>query len=100
MIATIETAAGATIYLDGEDVTDRCYYADDEAGIVWLYRRNTNGRFYVIGTAADPDGPAIGWPYRHNPQPPIPGYGEIAREERRGHVRIVRPVQVQESATL
>lgn len=29
--------------LDGEDVTDRCFAADDEAGYVWMWKLDERG---------------------------------------------------------
>lgn len=34
-------------WLNGEEVTSRCFFADDRRGIVKLYRLNAEGRFYV-----------------------------------------------------
>ena len=39
--------------LDGVDVTDRCFRADDEAGEVWCYVHDENGQpFSYRGKAA------------------------------------------------
>lgn len=38
--------------LDGIDVSDRCFYADDLAGVVRCYKVNESGHVYV-----DPDDP-------------------------------------------
>src|SRR5688572_20114749 len=55
------------VLLDGEDVTKRCYYADDRAGVVHLFLHNAEGRpYYDMET----DG--------------------AAREERSGAVRFVQ----------
>lgn len=48
----IDTREGAPGYglravLNGEDVTERCFLADDETGEVGLYLRNEGGSFYV-----------------------------------------------------
>jgi hypothetical protein len=51
-------------WLNGEEVTTRCFYADDRRGIVRLYK-HSNGRAYVEN-------------------------GRVAVEERRGQVRIGR----------
>src|SRR5687768_17159546 len=56
------------VLLDGEDVTRRCTFADDRAGVVQLFRVDEEGRFYV-----DPENRA-----------------EAAREERRGVVRFAQ----------
>lgn len=35
------------VFLDNEDVTRDCFFADTERGIVHLYRRNENGKRFV-----------------------------------------------------
>ena len=35
------------VMLDGKDVTNRCYSFDQHQGFVGLYKRSTNGGFYV-----------------------------------------------------
>lgn len=56
-------------WLNDVEVTNRCFYADDRAGIVRLYRVSAAGSKYVVLN-------------RHN--------CEAAREELRGRVRIGR----------
>lgn len=34
------------ILLNGQNVTDECFYADDLTGVVMVYLRNARGRFY------------------------------------------------------
>jgi hypothetical protein len=34
-------------WLNGEEVTSRCFYADDRRGIVGLYRLNADGEKYL-----------------------------------------------------
>jgi hypothetical protein len=45
------------VFLDGNDVSDRCFLADDEQGIVGLYLRDESGHFYRqddgIGAASE-----------------------------------------------
>lgn len=53
----------ARVWLDDEEVTKRCFLADSDLGIVGLYRLDADGRKYREG-------------------------GIIAKEERRGVVRI------------
>jgi len=57
----------ARVWLDGEEVTDRCFYASEEAGRVGLYRLNAAGVKY-----RDPDNTT-----------------QVAKEQREGQVRIV-----------
>jgi hypothetical protein len=38
--------------LNGEDVTTRCFLADEEEGIVGLYLRDDTGHFYKQGDGA------------------------------------------------
>jgi len=56
----------ARVWLNGVEVTDRCFYADGRRGVVRLYRLNAEGQKFV---EAAPSGP------------------RVATEERRGHVR-------------
>jgi hypothetical protein len=42
------------VLLDGEDVSDRCFMADDEAGLVGLYQRNETGHFFVLPGRNEP----------------------------------------------
>ena len=35
------------VFLNGEDVTRSCFFADTYRGIVHLYRRNENGRRFM-----------------------------------------------------
>lgn len=35
------------VWLDDIEVTTDCFYADDEAGIVRLYQRNSSGRIPI-----------------------------------------------------
>ena len=49
-------AKSERVFLDGEDVSNRCYLAiaPAEAGVegpgqVWLYKRNAEGHFYLEG---------------------------------------------------
>lgn len=53
------------VWLDGVEVTNRCYYADGRRGVVRLFKHDAAGRVYL-----DLDMPA-----------------RIATEELRGHVR-------------
>lgn len=34
------------VFFDNEDVTRDCFFADTERGIVHLYRRNENGKWF------------------------------------------------------
>jgi len=43
--ANDEKSMYRTIYLDGEDVSDRCYSADDIAGFVVLWKVDEKGNF-------------------------------------------------------
>jgi hypothetical protein len=54
-------------WLNGEEVTDRCFYADNRRGVVGLYRLDANGHKYVDMARR-----------------------EVAREWRRGKVAIER----------
>lgn len=109
-VATVDSHGGRLkrVWLDGEEVTDYSFYADDAAdcqrpewfGRVKVYRRTANGEFYVWGCSLDPD-PATrrddknvfrsyhmvdgkrAW------NKPYPGYGEVAYDEFTGDVRIV-----------
>lgn len=83
--------------MNGEDVSARCFYADDRNGVVRLYKLNANGHKYVRGTKGDPEWRPE-WPehrmYCHDESgnlvelKPFHGFGEAATEERRGRVRI------------
>lgn len=56
------------VYLNGEDVTlQNCFYADDVAGEVRFFKRNTVGKLYFD-----------------------PSTGETAKEIRHGHV-VIKP---------
>ena len=37
----------AQVLLDGTDVTDRCFTADEDAGKVWLFVKDENGKFVL-----------------------------------------------------
>ena len=50
------------VWLNGVDVTTRCFYADGRRGVVRLYRLNAEGRKFIEN-------------------------GRVATEERRGQVR-------------
>jgi hypothetical protein len=54
----------ARVWLDGVEVTDRCFYADGRRGIVRLYALDAHGRKHTDATGES-----------------------LATEERRGHVR-------------
>jgi hypothetical protein len=56
---------GCDLLLDGENVTDRCFYFDEDNGIVGLYLRNEKGQLYTIN------------------------HREVATEWRRGKVELV-----------
>jgi hypothetical protein len=42
------------VLLDGEDVSDYCYMADDQTGEVGLWRRNDAGAFYMDPATNEP----------------------------------------------
>lgn len=42
-------ARRATVLLHGEDVSWRCFFADDQAGYVDLYALNGEGKRYAVG---------------------------------------------------
>lgn len=63
------------VWLDGVDVTSRCFYADDSAGIVRLYRLNAEGKKYVEHAQFEH------WDVPPHLRP------RVATEEMRGHVR-------------
>ena len=55
MIIDIHNAADRRKYggkirawLDGEDVTDRCFYFDTRRGIVRLYQRDAKGHLFAV----------------------------------------------------
>jgi hypothetical protein len=50
----------AKAFLDGVEVSQDCFYVDDEAGIVRLYVRGRSGRFY-----RDPRTAEVAWVERH-----------------------------------
>lgn len=54
------------VLLDGVEVSNRCYYANEEDGRVDCYKHNAEGKPYI-----DPENP-----------------GDVARETLRGEVRI------------
>jgi len=57
--------------LNGVDVTSRAFYADTRRGIVRMYRVDIHGKKYLERSDLD-------------------HLGEIAKEERRGLVRLIR----------
>ena len=61
----------ARVWLDGVEVTARCFYVDTRRGVVRLYALNAAGKKYL-----DSD-----------PLPPT-GESRVATEERRGRVRL------------
>ena len=63
-------------WLNGEEVTSRCYYADDRCGVVRLYLEDAEGRKHID--------------YRT---------GDAAREERHGKVRIERAINFSSCGT-
>ena len=68
-----ERCRHARVWLDGQDVTDRCFYADGRRGVVRLYRLNAEGKKYAE--------PIMAAPHWAVPR-------QLATEQRRGHVRI------------
>ena len=42
------TEKNLIITIDGEDVSNRCYEADDKIGYVLCYKRNKKGKFFMI----------------------------------------------------
>lgn len=56
----------ARVWLNGEEVTSRCFYADGRRGVVRLHCHNASGRLYPDPTRPD----------------------RLATEERRGRVRL------------
>lgn len=67
---------GTRVWLDGAEVTARCFYADGRRGVVRLYRLNAEGKMFVER------------PYFKNWAVPSHLRPRVATEERRGHVRI------------
>lgn len=63
----ISRTRGITVWLDGVEVTKRCFYADPRRGVVRLYLLDADGHKYIDRAA-----------------------GGAAKEERRGRVE-VRP---------
>jgi hypothetical protein len=57
---------GVRVWLNGRDVTRRCFYADGRRGVVRLFRENAEGKTYLER---------------------VDGEMRVATEERRGHVR-------------
>ncbi len=49
-----ETAGRYKVLLDGADVSDHCFMADDVTGEVGLWRRNASGDFYLDPETGDP----------------------------------------------
>lgn len=43
----LEASFSCRVYLDGEDVTFRCFTADEEEGTVWLNKHNDAGESFV-----------------------------------------------------
>lgn len=43
------TDAPCRIFVDGNEVTDRCYEACDDTGYAWCYLKNEAGEFLVSG---------------------------------------------------
>ena len=61
MIIDIHNAADRRKYggkirawLDGEDVTDRCFYFDTRRGIVRLYQRDAKGHLFAVNLDGKP----------------------------------------------
>lgn len=63
------------VFLNGVDVTARCFYADGRRGVVRLYRLNAEGKKYVEHAEF------THWNVPAHLRP------RVAKEERRGHVR-------------
>ena len=40
-------AMGCIIFVDGVDVTNRCFTADEEKGMVWCFKHNELGRSFL-----------------------------------------------------
>jgi len=40
-------ARGCTVLVDGEDVTNRCFFVDDEAGLASCWKHNDAGQPYL-----------------------------------------------------
>lgn len=59
------------VWLNGVEVTRRCFYADGRRGVVRLFCEDASGKYYLVPTD---------WHARGV----VPN---IATEERRGHVR-------------
>ncbi len=45
-------AASYRAFLDGKDVSNQCFEADDELGYVHVYKRNEEGKIYKDGDTA------------------------------------------------
>jgi hypothetical protein len=60
------------VFLNGVEVTKRCFYADGRRGVVRLYRLNADGKKFTE--------PIINAPHWNVPR-------RVAIEELRGHVR-------------
>ena len=60
----LKRALRTRVWLDGVDVTNRCFYADGRRGVVRLYRHNTQGKKFID-----------------------PIMNGVATEEKRGHVQ-------------
>jgi hypothetical protein len=65
----------ARVWLNGVDMTSRCFYADGRRGVVRLYRVNAEGHKYIE--------------HAHFQRWAVPSHlrPRVATEERRGHVR-------------
>ena len=37
----------ARVFLDGVDVSRQCFACDDTKGMVWIYKRNSEGAHYI-----------------------------------------------------
>jgi hypothetical protein len=70
-------------WLNGEEVTERCFYADDRRGVVGLYRLNAAGNKYVEDAQTGEELASLTEVYGSTYVP------RVAREWRHGAVRII-----------
>jgi hypothetical protein len=73
----LKRARTTRVWLNGVDVSDRCFYADGRRGVVRLYRLNAQGQKFLE--------PILDAPHWDVPK-------RVAKEERRGRVQWRRAV--------
>jgi hypothetical protein len=78
----------ARVWIDDEEVSNDCFYADSDAGVVRGYARNELGLVYIIGGIP---GGGVFYKTAEGRKHYGAGFGALAEFERHGVVRIEPP---------